>query len=58
MVIIATVAMLAAGGVGATENKRDESKTIAQNGVGQAKESSVTFAEDSSVTEHQQYSLF
>jgi formylglycine-generating enzyme required for sulfatase activity/uncharacterized GH25 family protein len=50
-VIIATVAMLAAGGVWATENKRDESKTIAQNGVGQAKESSGTFAEDSTVSQ-------
>jgi len=50
-VIIASLAMLAAGGVWATENKRDESKTIAQNGVGQANEASLTIVKDSAVSQ-------
>ena len=50
-VIIATVSMLTAGGVWATENKRDESKP--QSGAGQSKESSVTIAEDSAVSQAQ-----
>lgn len=48
-VIVATVSMLTAGGVWATENKRDESKP--QSGAGQSKESSVTIAEDSAVSQ-------
>jgi formylglycine-generating enzyme required for sulfatase activity/protocatechuate 3,4-dioxygenase beta subunit len=48
-VIVATVSMLTAGGVWATENKRDESK--AQSGAGQSKESIVTIAEDSAVSQ-------
>jgi len=50
-VIVATAAMLTAGGVWATENKRDESKP--QSGAGQSKESSVTIAEDSAVSQAQ-----
>jgi len=50
-VIVATVSMLTAGGVWTTENKRDESKP--QSGAGQSKESSVTIAEDSAVSQAQ-----
>ncbi len=46
-VIIATLAILTAGGVWATESKRDESKS--QSGAGTAKESSVTIVNDSAV---------
>lgn len=49
--IVATAAMLTAGGVWATENKRDESKP--QSEAGQSKESSVTIAEGSAVSQAQ-----
>jgi formylglycine-generating enzyme required for sulfatase activity len=49
--IVATVSILTAGGVLATENKRDESKP--QSVAGQAKESSVTIAGDSAVSQAQ-----
>ena len=49
--IVATVSMLTAGGVWPTENKRDESKP--QSGAGQSKESGVTIAEDSAVSQAQ-----
>jgi formylglycine-generating enzyme required for sulfatase activity/protocatechuate 3,4-dioxygenase beta subunit len=48
-VIVATASMLTAGGVWATENKRDESKP--QSGTGKANESNVTIAEDSTVSQ-------
>ena len=50
-VIVATALMLTAGGVWATENKRDESKP--QSGAGQSKESSFTITGDSAVSQAQ-----
>ncbi len=48
---IAAVSMLAAGGVWATQNKRDESKP--QSAAEQSKESSVTILKDSAVSQAQ-----